>query len=113
MAKARAVQQRGGEAIDVHYDGIEEEDPDETLDESADPLEESGRTVDTSDEEVDENVADEMARFEDSFVGIDKRYRLINRIGEGEWRKHLIYATLSQTNLGGQAPSRPYTKPRT
>jgi len=90
MAKARTVQQRHGDAVDVHYDDMKEEDAEETLDESADPLEESGHTVDTSDEEVDENVADEMARFEDSFVGIDKRYRLINRIGEGEWRNWLV-----------------------
>lgn len=97
MAKARAVQQRHGDAIDVHYDDLKEEDADETLDESADPLEESGHTVDTSDEEVDDNVADEMARFADSFVGIDKRYRLMNRIGEGAWAQ---LARLMQGGLG-------------
>jgi cell division control protein 7 len=89
MAKARTVQQRHGDAIDVHYDDVKEEDAEETLDESADPLDESGRTIDTSDEEVDDNVADELTRFADTFVGIDKRYRLINRIGEGEWRNWL------------------------
>lgn len=62
------------------------EDPEETLDESADPLEESGRTIDSSDEEIDDSVAEEIARFEESFVGINKRFRLINRIGEGESR---------------------------
>jgi cell division control protein 7 len=86
MAKARAVLQRHGDAIDIHQDELKEEDLEQALDESADPLEESGRTVDTSDEEIDENVADEIARFEDSFVGIDKRYRIINRIGEGKKR---------------------------
>ncbi|KAF2634537.1 kinase-like protein [Massarina eburnea CBS 473.64] len=69
MAKARTQSMR-------HID-------EELLDESTDPLEESGHTVDSSDEEIDENVADEMGRFEDSFIGINKRYRLINRIGEG------------------------------
>ncbi|KAF2001403.1 kinase-like protein [Amniculicola lignicola CBS 123094] len=53
------------------------------FEESRDPLEESGATMDSSDEEIEETVAEDMARFEDSFVGITKRYRLINRIGEG------------------------------
>ncbi|CAI6335146.1 unnamed protein product [Periconia digitata] len=69
--------------MEVHPADFEEEDPEEVLDESADPLEESGHTVDSSDEEIDESVADDMARFEESFAGISKRYRLINRIGEG------------------------------
>ena len=90
MAKARAQIQRNVGHIDVHQDDFKDMDPEETLDESADPLEESGRTVDTSDEEIDESVADEMARFEDSFVGINKRYRLINRIGEGMSRNWLV-----------------------
>lgn len=83
MAKARAQVQRHQDHIEVHQDDVKEEDPEELLDESADPLEESGRTVDTSDEEIDDSVAEEISRFEDSFAGINKRYRLINRIGEG------------------------------
>lgn len=57
-------------------------------DESRDPLEESGCTHDGSDEEevVEESVAEDMDRFEESFEGITKRYRLINRIGEGPRR---------------------------
>ena len=69
----------------MHHDDVKGTDPEDTLDESADPLDESGRTVDTSeDEEVDDMVAEDIERFENSFVGIDKRYRLINRIGEGK-----------------------------
>lgn len=83
MAKARVQALRPAGHVDVRQDDFQAQDPEDTLDESADPLEESGRTVDTSDEEIDESVADEMARFEESFVGINKRYRLINRIGEG------------------------------
>jgi hypothetical protein len=79
MAKARA------QLLAIHQDDIREDDAEQTLDESADPLEESGRTVDSSDEEVEESVAEDIARFEDSFAGINKRYRLINRIGEGEY----------------------------
>lgn len=36
-----------------------------------------------SDDEVDETVAEDMRRLEESFAGISKKYRLINRIGEG------------------------------
>lgn len=79
MAKARASLRH----IDVHEDDIKEEDPEETLDESMDPLEESGHTVDSSDEDVEDAVQEDMARFEETFVGITKRFRLINRIGEG------------------------------
>lgn len=83
MAKARAAL-RGEEQLVVHHDDVKEEEAEETLDESGDPLEESGRTVDSSDEEIEDSVAEDIARFEESFVGITKRYRLINRIGEGE-----------------------------
>lgn len=86
MAKARTSLQRHAEELDLHHDDPQEGDPEETLDESADPLEESGRTIDTSEEEeeVDELVAEDIERFENSFVGINKRYRVINRIGEGQ-----------------------------
>jgi cell division control protein 7 len=82
MAKAR-TSLRTAEHIDVHEDDIKEEDAEETLDESMDPLDESGHTVDSSEEEVGDAVQDDMARFEETFVGISKRFRLINRIGEG------------------------------
>jgi cell division control protein 7 len=83
MARARA-QSRTAEML-VHQDDMqEEEEIEERLDESADPLEESGRTMDdSSEEEVEDSVAEDIVRFEESFVGINKRYRLINRIGEG------------------------------
>jgi cell division control protein 7 len=82
MAKAR-TSLRTAEHIDVHEDDIKEEDAEETLDESMDPLDESGHAVDSSEEEVEDAVQDDMARFEETFVGISKRFRLINRIGEG------------------------------
>jgi len=73
------------EPVVVHEDVMleEEEDNDTLMDESRGPLEESGCTVSDSDEEVEDAVAEDIARFEDSFKGITKRYRLINRIGEG------------------------------
>jgi cell division control protein 7 len=83
MAKAR-TSLRQAEHIDIHEDDMKDEEAEETLDESMDPLEESGHTVDSSDEEeVEDSVQEDMARFEESFAGINKRFRLINRIGEG------------------------------
>lgn len=85
MAKACAQMPRTHEPLLIHDgDEVPREDAEETLDESGDPLEESGRTVDSSDEEVEESVAEDIARFENSFEGINKRYRLINRVGEGK-----------------------------
>ena len=56
----------------------------EEMDESKGPLEESGGThTDESDDEIDESVAEDIRKFEDSFKGITRRYRIINRIGEG------------------------------
>jgi cell division control protein 7 len=70
----------------IAYQEQWQQDSEETeeMDESRDPLEESGGTHDdSSDDEVEESVAQDMARFEESFKGISDRYRLINRIGEG------------------------------
>ncbi|KAF2753740.1 kinase-like protein [Pseudovirgaria hyperparasitica] len=61
-----------------------EEGSDYDMEESQDPLQESGCTIDGSDEEeVDELVQEDIDRFAASFEGITKQYRLINRIGEG------------------------------
>lgn len=37
-----------------------------------------------SEDEVDESVIEDMRKLEESFRGISRKYRLINRIGEGE-----------------------------
>ena len=37
-----------------------------------------------SEDEVDESVMDDMRRLEENFNGISQKYRLINRIGEGQ-----------------------------
>lgn len=38
---------------------------------------------DEDDEPIDPSVKEDMKRLEDTFTGISKRFRLINRIGEG------------------------------
>ncbi|KAH8699405.1 kinase-like domain-containing protein [Phaeosphaeriaceae sp. PMI808] len=84
MAKTQArASLRNVEHMDHPRVDIRDDDAEETLDESIDPLDESGHTVDSSDEEVEDSVQEDMARFEETFVGINKRFRLINRIGEG------------------------------
>lgn len=40
--------------------------------------------VTDSEDEVDESVAEDMRKLEESFKGISQKYRLINRIGEGD-----------------------------
>ncbi|KAI5363901.1 Putative serine/threonine-protein kinase, active [Septoria linicola] len=66
-----------------HYDETTE-DAEEVMDESRGPLEESGATIsDDEQEQVEDVVLDDIERFEASFKNITKRYRLINRIGEG------------------------------
>lgn len=84
MSKTRTSLQRQAEQIDVHEDERKEEEVNPELGESMDPLDESRHTVDSSDEEVEDAVAEDMSRFEETFVGINKRFRLINRIGEGK-----------------------------
>lgn len=55
------------------------------MDESMGPLDESGATaLDSEDEDIEESVVEDMQKFEESFRNINKRFRLINRIGEGE-----------------------------
>ncbi|KAG8623812.1 hypothetical protein KVT40_008788 [Elsinoe batatas] len=76
------------EPLHVHedhvYDVNSEEDTEDAMDESRDPLEESGGTRDdSSEEELEDAVALDIQNFEQTFKDINKRYRLINRIGEG------------------------------
>ena len=41
-----------------------------------------------SEDEVDESVVEDMRKLEESFRGISSKYRLINRIGEGDSSMH-------------------------
>lgn len=49
---------------------------------------------DEDEDEPGELVIEDMERFEQSFKGITKRYRLINRIGEGMWGFHNVLSWL-------------------
>ncbi len=78
MRRSRDVE---AENVPPHGDSTEGET--EEMDESKDPMEESGGTVSDEEEDIDHDVLDDMERFEQSFKNITQRYRLINRIGEG------------------------------
>lgn len=56
-------------------------------DESARPMEDSGRTQSANsddEEEPQDSVLEDMHKFQNSFANITTKYRLINRIGEGQ-----------------------------
>jgi hypothetical protein len=50
--------------------------------EDEDQLDEYDETE--SEDEVDEPVVEDMQKLEENFKGISRKYRLINRIGEGD-----------------------------
>lgn len=62
-----------------------------------------------SDDEVDESVIEDMRKLEESFKGISQKYRLINRIGEGEPHTNPLSPSFVCSLL--QAHSPPCTKP--
>jgi cell division control protein 7 len=66
-------------------------------DESCEESEASGES--DEEEEIDQSVLEEMENFATTFRGIDKRYRLINRIGEGEPAQMFSHANLHFTCL--------------
>ncbi len=78
--------------FDIHrdeFDGNESGDDDgRQMEESTQTIEdEDGVNSDGSDESdniVDHAVAEDIAKFEETFKGITECFRLINRIGEGK-----------------------------
>lgn len=82
---------RQQEPIQVHEDVCTDEEGDTVMDESMGPLDESGATAtDSEDEEIEESVVEDIQKFEESFRNINKRFRLINRIGEGECTRTFV-----------------------
>jgi len=49
-------------------------------------------------EDIDDSVKEDMRKLEDSFPGISDRFRLVNRIGEGNVLLHLLSAFQIHTN---------------
>jgi len=82
--------------FDIHHDelnGNQSVDEEETADESREEVDESedaegdeySYTSDESDAVVEPSVQEDMDRFQETFKGIKDRFRLINRIGEGQY----------------------------
>lgn len=94
MATA-TIRSRSAKPFAIHHDEIEGDDGVNgqalALDESRVAIEEEDEQEedaysdfsDTTDEIVDVAVAEDMAKFEETFKGMKGRFRLINRIGEG------------------------------
>lgn len=88
----RATRLRHQEPVQVHEDECSDEEGDTVMEESMGPLDESGAAVtDSEDEEVEQSVVEDIQKFEESFKNINKRFRLINRIGEGECTLTVVY----------------------
>lgn len=90
MAKVRDG--RESSPVIIHEDepcseDVEGDSRTEELDDSRGPLEESGSTNllsdESDDEAIQESVAEDILKFEQSFGNVAKKYRFINRIGEG------------------------------
>ena len=79
--------QRGSQSLQVHQDAASNDSTDE-LTESRGPLEDSGCTKsadsDNEDAQPEASVLRDMRRLEESFRGISRKYKLIDRIGEGK-----------------------------
>ena len=63
---------------------VEDEEEEEQEEEDDDDDEPIVDDESESEDEVDESVIEDMRKLEESFKGISQKYRLINRIGEGE-----------------------------
>lgn len=87
------------ERYQLHNDGYGEDSEHQYAEESG---------CEDPEDEVDDLVKEDMKKLDDSFRGISKRYRLVNRIGEG--MPQLLKAVLSLTVV--QGPFLPYTKQR-
>lgn len=71
MAEPQRIQIVEDEEEEEEEEGEEDDEP--MLDDESE-----------SEDEVDESVVEDMRKLEESFKGISQKYRLINRIGEGE-----------------------------
>jgi len=97
MPRPRTAAVRLGE-IPIHED-TSDDDNDQTMASDVQDTEEDSTSVAGSpqsqaenssdeEEEVEEQVAEDMCRFLSSFEGLEDKYRLINRIGEGMWQPY-------------------------
>lgn len=86
MSVTRAQHDQVPQPVSHHDETTIKEEEHDLNDESRDPLEDSGctRSEDDEEEEVEDTVIEDMRSLEESFRGFGRKYRLINRIGEGK-----------------------------
>jgi cell division control protein 7 len=60
--------------------------PIQLFEDDEDDLEEEAFDEYEDEDDIDDSVAEDMKKLEESFKGISQKYRLINRIGEGSIR---------------------------
>lgn len=110
LAPVTSLSEKLGLSSGVRYEEQHNTDGEELL-------EESQRSVDESDEdeiEVDKSVQEEMAKLEDTFHERGLKYRMIDRIGEGDARRaNCIHLASQLTNQCLQGLSPPSIKPKT
>lgn len=76
---------------EMEDDMMEEEEEEEEIDYSDfDSDEEYGEN-----EEVDPQVKEDMKKFQETFIGIKDRFKLINRIGEGTYTPYSFRSTVN------------------
>ena len=92
---ARAQPSTGGE-VQI----FEDEEQDTEMNESGVSRDDS----DGEDEQVDDSVAEDLASFEHSFKDITKRFRLINRIGEGK-SPLLVHSAIYMSSTRADKPA--------
>ncbi len=87
MASAR----RGNAPVEIHHDGDDSLDEDDHLREERvevddEDMQDDGYSMGSmeSDGAVESAVQEDMDKFRETFKGIEERFRLINRIGEGK-----------------------------
>lgn len=72
----------------AQLENFDDDESDDQMDESRDPMEDSGctRSAETSEDEedIDDAVMEDMLKVEQTFAGFGARFRLIDKIGEGE-----------------------------
>jgi len=80
------------EPFNIHHDDMDEsmeenDEMEESKVEDGEEMEVEDNSEDSdSDQDVDASVKEDIRKFQETFKGINERFRLINRIGEGKQR---------------------------
>jgi hypothetical protein len=85
----------------VKEEDIDDEEEDDEGEDEGDGAEDISRAEnddDESEDEVEESVIEDMRKLEESFRGISRKYRLINRIGEGDINTYTHRGPRRQSN---------------